>query len=117
MTFYSLQIGKESEQIEPYRDLIQDLSGDLTDWERTAAAMMELDLVISVDTAVAHLAGALGRPVWICLPALPEWRWMLERLDTPWYDTARLFRQPRVGQWSSVFETVAAELRQLAGDL
>jgi hypothetical protein len=75
--------------------------------------MMELDLIISVDTSVAHLTGALGRPGWICLAALPEWRWMLERPDTPWYDSARLFRQRRVGEWPALFEQVAAALREL----
>jgi hypothetical protein len=69
--------------------------------------------VIAVDCSVAHLAGALGRPVWICLPAAPEWRWMLAGVDTQWYGSARLFRQPRAGDWSSVFEGVAAELRQV----
>jgi hypothetical protein len=68
--------------------------------------------VIAVDCSVAHLAGALGRPVWICLPAAPEWRWMLKRTDTPWYSSARLFRQPRVGDWVSVFTEVARALEQ-----
>jgi hypothetical protein len=76
-------------------------------------AMMELDLIISVDTSVAHLAGALGRPVWICLAALPEWRWMLERTDTPWYGSARLFREVKVGEWPALFAEVAAALRDL----
>jgi ADP-heptose:LPS heptosyltransferase len=75
--------------------------------------MMQLDLTISVDTAVAHLAGALGRPVWICLPATPEWRWMLDRTDTPWYASARLFRQRRAGEWRALFEEVASALREL----
>ena len=73
---------------------------------------MQLDLLVSIDSAVANLAGALGRPVWMCLAAVPDNRWMLERTDTPWYGSARLFRQPRAGDWSSVFEDVAAELRQ-----
>ena len=111
VTFYSLQVGRGSEQLGPFADRIQDLAPELTDWAQTAAAMADLDLVISVDTSCSHLAGALGRPVWICLPAAPEWRWMLERTDTPWYASARLFRQPRAGDWSSVFAEVARALQ------
>jgi ADP-heptose:LPS heptosyltransferase len=108
--FFSLQLDDPAEL--PFADPVEDLAPELTAWERTAAAMMQLDLIISVDTSVAHLAGALGRPVWICLAADPEWRWMLERTDTPWYGSARLFRQPRVGDWVSVFTEVARELEQ-----
>ncbi len=75
-----------------------------------AAVMMNLDLVISSDTAAAHLAGALGRPVWIVLKHVPDWRWMMDREDTPWYPTARLFRQARRGDWDEVFERIAGEL-------
>ena len=67
----------------------------LTDFAETAALVDTLDLVISVDTSVAHLAGALGRPVWMLLPRVPDWRWLLERDDCPWYPSARLFRQAR----------------------
>lgn len=81
--------------------------GDLAD---TAGVIEELDLVIAVDTGVAHLAGALGRPVWILLPFSPDWRWLLERGDSPWYPTARLFRQPRAGAWEPVMADVAAGL-------
>ena len=76
----------------------------------TAALIGELDLVISVDTMVAHLAGALGRPVWTLLDAAADWRWMRRRDDTPWYPTMRLFRQPRPGRWEPVVEEVAAAL-------
>jgi Glycosyltransferase family 9 (heptosyltransferase) len=82
---------------------------DLT-WPDTAAILMNLDLVISVDTAVAHLAGALARPVWTLLPYAPDWRWMLERTDTPWYPTMRLFRQSKINDWLSVIQDVAKEL-------
>jgi hypothetical protein len=113
VTFYSLQLQKAGAQLQACGVPIHDLTPELTDWERTAAAMEQLDLIISVDTSVAHLAGALGRPVWICLPAAPEWRWMLERSDTPWYGSARLFRQPKVGEWASVFAAVAKALAEL----
>jgi FkbM family methyltransferase len=76
----------------------------------TAAVMANLDLVITSDTAIPHLAGALGRPVWVALKYLPDWRWMLGREDSPWYPTARLFRQRRLGDWDDVFARVAAEL-------
>ncbi|MGA7263644.1 MAG: hypothetical protein WBX30_22535, partial [Stellaceae bacterium] len=74
-----------------------------------------LDLVISVDTSVAHLAGALGRPIWLLLRHPPEWRWLLEREDSPWYPTARLFRQSKEGDWPRVAREVAAALAQIAG--
>jgi hypothetical protein len=74
--------------------------------------MTELDLIISADTSCAHLAGALGRPLWVCLAAVPEWRWMLERTDTSWYLGARLFRQPKVGDWACVFAEIAWKLDQ-----
>jgi len=77
----------------------------------TAAVMMNLDLVISSDTAVPHLAGALGVPVWVALPLVPDWRWLLEREDSPWYPTMRLFRQTRYGQWEDVFERMAEEMK------
>ena len=76
----------------------------------TAAVMAALDLVIASDTSIVHLAGALGRPVWLVLKRSPDWRWMLDRTDSPWYPTARLFRQCRPGDWDEVFERVAAEL-------
>jgi hypothetical protein len=79
----------------------------------TAAIMKKLDLVITSDTATAHLAGALGVRVWLALPFLPDWRWLLAREDSPWYPTMRLFRQPRWGDWPAVFERMAAELVRL----
>ncbi len=82
----------------------------------TAAVMECCDLIISSDTAVAHLAGALGRPVWLALRHVPDWRWLLDRSDTPWYPTMRLFRQSEEGDWRSVFSAMEAELeQQLAG--
>jgi len=75
---------------------------------------MSLDLVICCDTSVAHLAGALGRPIWIALKFDAEWRWMRERDDSPWYPTARLFRQPAAGDWGAVFAAMAQALPGLA---
>ncbi|MGD9720648.1 MAG: tetratricopeptide repeat protein [Pirellulales bacterium] len=80
----------------------------------TAAAMQCLDLVITSDTSLAHLAGALGVPVWVALPVVPDWRWLLERNDSPWYPTMRLFRQSRGGDWAEVFTRLAAELAALS---
>ena len=72
-----------------------------------------MDLVISVDTSVAHLAGALGRPVWILLPVNPDWRWLLDREGTPWYDAATLYRQKAPGDWQGVLERVKADVSKL----
>jgi hypothetical protein len=83
---------------------------DLADFDDTAAVVALADLVIAVDTSVVHLAGALGRPTWILLPFCPDWRWMLGREDSPWYPTARLFRQPAPGDWDSVIASVRQEL-------
>jgi tetratricopeptide (TPR) repeat protein len=83
------------------------------DFADTAAVVSQLDLVITVDSSVAHLAGALGRPVWILLPWAPDWRWLLERQDSPWYPSARLKRQPQPGDWDSVIARVARELGEL----
>jgi tetratricopeptide (TPR) repeat protein len=83
---------------------------ELKDFGDTAALIANLDLVISADTAVAHLAGALGKPLWVLLPANPDWRWQLERTDSPWYPMATLFRQPRPGDWDSVVRQVSQAL-------
>ena len=89
---------------------ILDLTADLTDFTETAALLRCLDLVITVDTSVAHLAGALGCPTWILLPHHPDWRWLLGRDDSPWYPTVRLFRQPKPRDYDSVMDRVRAEL-------
>jgi ADP-heptose:LPS heptosyltransferase len=75
--------------------------------------LAEMDLVISVDTSLAHLAGAMGKPVWILLPYLPDFRWLLDRADCPWYPTATLFRQPERGDWLSVLAEVEGKLNAL----
>ena len=94
---------------------VTDLSDHLNDFADTAAVISQLDLVICVDTAVAHLAGALGKPVWILLSFVPDWRWMLERKDSPWYPTARLFRQQKPGDWEEVFDRLKTALQKRAG--
>jgi ADP-heptose:LPS heptosyltransferase len=93
-----------------------DYTGEIEDFSDTAGIIMNLDLVISVDTAVAHLAGALGKPVWTLLPFAPDWRWMLNRDDSPWYPTMRLFRQRSPGDWESVISKVHDELNNVIED-
>jgi Tfp pilus assembly protein PilF len=92
---------------------LTDWTAELNDWSDTAALMSQLDLVISVDTAGAHLAGALGKPVWLLIPPVLDWRWMLERNDSPWYPTMRIFRQKHRGDWTAAVEEAAAALREL----
>ncbi|MFT3733575.1 MAG: tetratricopeptide repeat protein [Rhodocyclaceae bacterium] len=89
---------------------IHDLRGGLNDFCDTAAALSHCDLLISVDTSVAHLAGAMGVPTWILLPFAPDWRWQLQREDSPWYPAARLFRQPAPGDWDGVFAQLGTAL-------
>jgi tetratricopeptide (TPR) repeat protein len=89
---------------------VTDIARAFDDFTDTAAAVALMDLVISVDTSVAHLAGALGKPVWLLLPLCPDWRWLTEREDSPWYPTARLFRQPAIGDWASVIMQVRQQL-------
>src|SRR5262249_52809506 len=92
---------------------ILDLGSELGTYEDTAAVIEQLDLVISVDTSVAHLAGALGKPVWIMLPYVPDWRWLVGRDDSPWYPTARLFRQTEARAYESVVNRMKTELDAL----
>jgi Tfp pilus assembly protein PilF len=90
---------------------IRSLGDSFADLQDAAEAIAALDLVITVDTALAHLAGALGKPVWILLPLAPDWRWLTERSDSPWYPSARLFRQTRAGDWAAVIDAVAEALK------
>jgi ADP-heptose:LPS heptosyltransferase len=85
---------------------------NVDDFSSTAEQVSSLDLVISVDTSVAHLAGALNVPVWILLPKASDWRWLLDRDDSPWYPTARLFRQRQASDWKHVVHRVSEELKQ-----
>ena len=113
ISLVSLQTGKEGE-CPAVSTLAHTVLPFLTDYAETAAAIQNLDLVITVDTSVAHLAGALGKPVWLLLPFLPDWRWGLGGDCTPWYPTMRLFRQPRPGDWRTVMAKVRAELDHYA---
>jgi tetratricopeptide (TPR) repeat protein len=111
---YSLQMGAGREQLAAAaKDWpIGDLGDRLGDFHNTAAIVRNLDLVITCDSAPAHLAGALGVPVWVALAFSPDWRWMVDRDDSPWYPTMRLFRQPRPKDWGAVFAHIAEELRK-----
>jgi len=116
VSFYSLQKGAAAEQAKtpPAGMTLIDHTNELHDFADTAGLIAQLDLIISVDTAVVHLAGALGKPVWTLLPFVADWRWLLERSDSPWYPTMRLFRQPAVGDWSNVVEQVSVALADMA---
>ena len=112
--FVSFQIGPPARELsEGWRGLVHDPGDALDDLEATADALMEVDLVITVDTMLAHLAGALGRAVWNLLAFAADMRWMLDRADTPWYPTMRLFRQPASNDWAGVFREVRGELKAL----
>lgn len=114
VAFYSLQKGPHRADLLVLPELpIQDLHDRLGDFADTATAIAQLDLVITVDTAVAHLAGGMGKPVWVLLAFAADWRWLTQRDDSPWYLTARLFRQPRRQDWTSVCQQVADALRTL----
>ena len=114
-TFYSLQMGPQASQIKELGSGVRviDLQDEQADFADTAAIVANLGLVISIDTSVAHLAGAMGKPVWVLLHSAPDWRWLLERDDNPWYPTARLFRQSTLGNWQDVVTRLERELRQL----
>jgi tetratricopeptide (TPR) repeat protein len=100
--FFSLQKGDGSEQPPPAGMNLADFSGELSDFADTAALVRNLDLVVTVDTSIAHLAGALARPVWVLIPFMADFRWLHKRTDSPWYPTMRLFRQATFGDWPSV---------------
>jgi Glycosyltransferase family 9 (heptosyltransferase) len=110
--FFSLQKGKPSDKAPDGLDLVR-FDAELKDFADTAAVISQLDLVISVDTSIAHLAGALAKPVWTLLDFRGEFRWMLQREDSPWYPTMRLFRQKTPGDWAELIERVAAESHRL----
>jgi tetratricopeptide (TPR) repeat protein len=113
-TFISLQFGDPARQAStkpPAGMQILNWSDELRSFADTASLLANIDLLVTIDTSTAHLAGAMGKPVWVMLPAVPDWRWMLDRSDSPWYPTMRLFRQSRAGDWSGPVEQLAAALR------
>jgi tetratricopeptide (TPR) repeat protein len=113
--YFSLQFGPaaaEAKKAVAWMNIV-DLSDDVADFGETAACMMNLDLILTIDTAAAHLAGALARPTWTMLPFSPDWRWLLDRPDSVWYPTMKLFRQTRRKVWTDVVEHVAIALREL----
>jgi len=114
LSFYSLQKGAKQAELAalPDRIALEDLSDRLHDFADTAMAMTQLDLIITTDTSVAHLAGALNRPVWVLLSYVPDWRWLLDREDSPWYPSMRLFRQPVLGAWDQVMDRVRRSLQE-----
>jgi hypothetical protein len=113
VSWFSLQVGPAAAEMRTITEdfALTDACSANRDMADTAALAATLDLVISVDTSVAHLAGAMGIPTWVVLPYLADWRWMDEREDSPWYPTARLFRQKTAGDWSAAVEAMACELR------
>lgn len=115
VSLYSLQVGRDGEAEAVFGEAVTDLAPGLKDFADTAAVIRSLDLVVSVDTAVAHLAGALGRPVWTPLALGADWRWLLDRDDCPWYPSMRLFRQTAAGDWTSVVKRLSSEvIKQVA---
>ena len=110
----SLQKGPPADQIAGYfgRAPLINLGPDIENLENTMGIMANLDLVVTVDTSVAHLAGAMGLPTWIMIPSPPDWRWLIDRIDSPWYPTARLFRQTVHRQWSDVVDRIATATRE-----
>ncbi|PWW09551.1 glycosyl transferase family 8 [Mangrovibacter plantisponsor] len=117
ITFLALQKGPAAEQAvapPPGMSLLS-LSGEIHDFDDTAAILTVADILVSVDSSPVHLAGALGRPAWVLLPFLNDWRWLIQRDDSPWYPGMRLFRQPVPGQWETVLQNVAAALKELKG--
>ena len=116
--FINLQYGDVEEELAQFQQqmdlmIYQDEEIDsLQNLDDFAAQVSALDLVISTSNTTVHMAGALGKQVWTLLPYIPDWRWMLEREDTPWYPSMRLFRQNEIGDWSGVFDQVRSELEQ-----
>jgi tetratricopeptide (TPR) repeat protein len=117
LNFYSLQIGRDATDLNAvmqdslYQRRIYDCSSQITDFYDTATIISQVDLVISIDTAVIHLAGAMAKPVWVLLPFTPDWRWLLQREDSPWYPTMRLFRQDRPNDWDNVLHQIYNSLQ------
>jgi ADP-heptose:LPS heptosyltransferase len=115
ITLFSLQKGIAVQQIASLQGTlpILDAASNHGSMAETAALLATLDVVISIDTSIAHLAGAMGKPVWVLLAHLADWRWMERREDSPWYQSAKLIRQPSPGDWDSVIQQVIKELSVL----
>ena len=115
VAFFSLQKGEAAAEASspPGGMRLTSLSDELKDFADTAAAMQNMDLILTIDTAAAHLAGALGRPTWTMLPYVADWRWLEDRADSPWYPTMRLFRQRSRGDWPGVVAQIIDSLRDL----
>jgi hypothetical protein len=113
VSFYSLQIGLRAGEVAKAAGRVVDLQGEVDNWPATAAAICALDLVLSVDTSIGHMAGALGRPAWLLLAQVPDWRWGLSGERTDWYPSLRLFRQASRRDWVG---TVAAVKRALTSE-
>jgi tetratricopeptide (TPR) repeat protein len=109
--FYSFQLGARQQDLNNQSKIV-DLSPDLIDFAATASLLNQLDLIITVDTAIAHLAGAMGVKCWVMLPFAPDWRWLLDRNDSPWYPSLFLFRQPVPEDWGSVIELIKQKLNE-----
>lgn len=116
ISLLSLQEGKHAKDVDEIGAhlLVTDISSALTNWAATGAAILQLDVVVTVDTAVAHMAGCLGVPTFLMVTRFPDWRWLLRRDDTPWYPSMRIFRQKKHGDWSDVIETIRKRLSVLA---
>ncbi len=114
--FVSLQKGPAKNQLAEWPGKVPPLDADplLQTFDDTAALVENLDLVVCVDTSVGHVAGALGKPAWVLLPFAPDWRWMIGRMDTPWYPSLRLYRQPRAKEWGNAVEHIMEDFARLA---
>ncbi len=115
-SFFSLQAGPACDELRPFADVVENLSEHAADVLETAEKLLAMDLVITVDTMTAHLAGALGIPTWTLLPFACDWRWMTNRSDTPWYGSMRLFRQEIPGEWAPVVRRLVEALGTLYDD-
>ncbi len=112
--FFSLQKGPEATQTPPDGMNLIDLTRDISDFADLAGLLTHLDLLISINTAPVHLAGAMGKPVWMLNPFRSDFRWLLDREDSPWYSSLRIFREPQIGDWRTPLGRIEAELRKLA---
>jgi hypothetical protein len=110
--WFSLQKGESAGQKSFWPVPLTDWTAELNDFADTAGLIAGLDLVIAVDTSVAHLAAAMGKPVWMLIPFVPDWRWMLGREDSPWYPSVRLFRQEKLGDWQIPLARILEKLQK-----